>query len=156
MCREFLFLGMILGALCPAIVCQETDVVKPIAVRHFAVPFYPPGAWIARVQGPVNLELNINPNGTVESVHVKSGHPFLLAGLEKTFKEWSFETTSAPVTLGITLTFDLSGPCPNVPATDKREPNYYTATRVSAELPSKVLVSTCPPMVVVSNDSTQH
>lgn len=142
-------------AICGALICQSNVPAQPIVVRHFAAPSYPPGAWIARVQGTVKAELKIKAEGSVDSVTVTSAHPLLRPGLEETLKRWSFLPTGESAVLPLTIIFELNGDCPEVPGTEKREPNYYTATQVSADLPYTVHISACPPIVTVTTTKTR-
>ena len=131
------------------------DTTERLAIRHFAAPPYPPGAWIGRVQGKVVAELSIRSDGSVESVAITSAHPLLRRGVEDALRQWFFQPIGRPTSLVVTVNFDLEGDCPEGPGTEPREANSYTATFVSADVPSTVKVSACAPMIVVNTDKTR-
>jgi TonB family protein len=56
-------------------------------------PEYPPLARSARVQGTVRLEVVIAKDGTVEKLHVLSGHPLLVEAAEAAVERWRYQPT---------------------------------------------------------------
>lgn len=54
-------------------------------------PEYPPVARQLRIQGRVEVEVSIDPSGTVDNVKVLSGNPALTGTLTPTLKRWRFE-----------------------------------------------------------------
>jgi len=77
-------------------------------------PVYPPLAKAARVQGPVLLAAIISKAGTIEDLHVISGHPMLVAAAIEAVRQWRYRPyilNGEPVEVEtqITVNFTLSG-----------------------------------------------
>ena len=53
-------------------------------------PVYPHIAIVNRVQGSVHLNAIITANGTLESLHVISGHPMLAQAALEAVQQWRF------------------------------------------------------------------
>jgi hypothetical protein len=119
-----------------------------VAVRHFVAPVYPVAAWLARVQGTV--EVTIKTDGTADSVKFISVHPMFRESVETALKQWPFQPISKATILKITIRFQLDADCP---LTRSQEPDkrHYVQTRVSADLPSHVDVSTCLPVTTINS-----
>jgi protein TonB len=66
---------------------QEPRLIKIIP------PVYPPLASKARVAGTVVLEATVTAQGTVEAIHVISGHPLLIEAAIAAVKQWQYEPT---------------------------------------------------------------
>lgn len=128
---------------------QTTDVGFSVAVRHFVAPTYPVAAWLARVQGTVVTEVTIEPDGKADSVKFISAHPMFREPVETALKQWSFQPISTATTLKIKIRFQLDADCP---LTGSQEPGkrYYPRTRVSADLPSNISVTTCLPITTIN------
>jgi periplasmic protein TonB len=56
-------------------------------------PEYPPLAKSARVQGTVRLEVVVAKDGSVEKLHVLSGHPLLVEAAEAAVERWRYQPT---------------------------------------------------------------
>jgi TonB family protein len=56
-------------------------------------PEYPPLARTARVQGTVRLEVVVAKDGSVEKLHVLSGHPLLVEAAEAAVERWRYQPT---------------------------------------------------------------
>ncbi|HXZ29209.1 MAG TPA: energy transducer TonB [Terriglobales bacterium] len=54
-------------------------------------PVYPPMAKVARVQGQVVLHAVISREGTIENLHVVSGHPMLIQSALDAVKQWRYK-----------------------------------------------------------------
>jgi protein TonB len=54
------------------------------------VPIYPPLARTARVDGVVVLAAIISRNGSIENLHVVSGHPLLISAAIDAVKQWRY------------------------------------------------------------------
>ena len=55
------------------------------------LPVYPLTARQARVQGTVVLQAAISKDGTVETLRVASGHPFLIPPAIEAVKQWRYK-----------------------------------------------------------------
>jgi protein TonB len=53
-------------------------------------PVYPPLARSAHIQGPVVLSAAISKAGTIEDVHVLSGHPMLVGAAIEAVRQWRY------------------------------------------------------------------
>jgi protein TonB len=56
-------------------------------------PVYPPLAKASRVQGTVQLSVQIGPDGTVQDVQLISGHPLLAQAAIDAVKQWVYQPT---------------------------------------------------------------
>jgi protein TonB len=54
-------------------------------------PEYPPVARQLRIQGRIEVEMSIDPSGSVDNVKVLSGNPALSGTAVNTLKHWHFE-----------------------------------------------------------------
>ena len=140
---------MLMALLGVAACAQTTDTGFSEAVRHFVAPAYPVAAWLARVQGTVVTEVIIKSDGSADSVKFISAHPMFREPVETALKQWSFQPISTPTTLKITIRFQLDADCP---LTGSQEPDkrYDPRTRVSADLPSNIEVTTCLPITTIN------
>jgi len=59
-------------------------------VIHRVEPVYPPIAKTARVQGTVILAAVIGKDGTIQNLHVVSGHPLLTGAAMDAVKQWRY------------------------------------------------------------------
>lgn len=69
---------------------QDVD-YRQLRVLHQAPVHYPPMARLARVQGPVEVLITIDPNGVPVQVEANGGHPSLQAEAMRCAREWRFE-----------------------------------------------------------------
>lgn len=77
-------------------------------------PTYPALARSARIQGVVLLQATISKAGTIENLHVLSGHPMLTAAAIDAVRQWRYKPyilNGAPVEVEtqITVNFSLAG-----------------------------------------------
>jgi TonB family protein len=79
---------------------------------HFVAPKYLRLAMLARVQGKVDLQLNVDPaTGEVRRVVATSGHPLLKPNAIDAAKQWRFLPNFADAgTVNVTLDFALRCP----------------------------------------------
>lgn len=77
-------------------------------------PVYPPLARTARVQGSVLLAAVIGKDGTIQNLHVVSGHPLLTQSALDAVRQWRYKPyilNGEPVEVDtqVTVNFTLSG-----------------------------------------------
>ena len=53
-------------------------------------PVYPPMAKMAKVEGPVVLQLVVGKEGAVEELRVISGHPMLVQAALDAVRQWRY------------------------------------------------------------------
>jgi hypothetical protein len=75
-------------------------------VSNMAVPFYPPIARAANMQGIVHIRVTIDGNRVV-TTHVEDGPRLLADGAEKNVKTWEFAEHSG-MTFTVTYRFSLT------------------------------------------------
>ena len=80
-------------------------------------PVYPPIARQARIQGQVVLQATIGRDGSMQDVHVVSGHPILIPAALDAVKQWRYKPyflNGAPVEVEtqITVNFTLTNTPP--------------------------------------------
>jgi periplasmic protein TonB len=82
----------------PEVRLTPTEVTKPVRLSHMepgslvhnVLPIYPPPARQARIEGPVMLHAVISREGTIESLQVVSGHPFLARAALDAVRQWRY------------------------------------------------------------------
>jgi len=62
---------------------------KDIAIREIVVPTYPHLAWLARLQGSLEMDLQVGQDGEVQSAKVQGAHPLLREESEKNIRSWT-------------------------------------------------------------------
>jgi protein TonB len=77
-------------------------------------PTYPPLARSARIQGTVVLQALISKDGTIENLHLVSGHPMLAPAAIEAVKQWKYKPyflNGEPVEVETTINvnFTLAG-----------------------------------------------
>lgn len=83
-----------------------TDRVKPKLIGAPTVPAYPPLARLARVRGPVEMDVSIDAAGQVAHLRVVSGHALLIPASIDAVKQWRFEpSTDPPANVQVIFTF---------------------------------------------------
>jgi len=81
---------------------------------HRVQPLYPPLARQARIQGVVVLQALIGKDGSIQNLHVVSGHPMLTNSALEAVKEWRYKPyylngEAVEVETTINVNFTLSG-----------------------------------------------
>lgn len=81
---------------------------------HRVEPIYPYLAIQARIQGDVILQAVISREGTIENLHVVSGHPMLSPAAMNAVKQWRYrpyKLNGEPVEVEtqVTVKFSLAG-----------------------------------------------
>ncbi len=95
--------GGSMGGVMGSIISTNTALptIKPQRIRvssgvtqglviHKVEPVYPPIARSARVQGTVILAAVIGKDGTIQNLHVVSGHPLLTGAAMDAVKQWRY------------------------------------------------------------------
>lgn len=101
----------------PKVAVQRVRVSQGVTqgmVLHKVNPTYPPLARTARVQGSVILAAVIGKDGTIQNLHVISGHPLLTQAALDAVKQWRYRPyilNGEPVEVDtqVTVNFTLSG-----------------------------------------------
>lgn len=73
--------------------------VDHVVLTKLSPPIYPPLARQARINGEVDLELGIRPDGSVGSVSVISGHPILKPIAVESAQGSQFECSACTIAL---------------------------------------------------------
>jgi protein TonB len=118
-------MGGVLGGIISSAPVAVPKVATPQRVRvsqgvtqglliHKVQPTYPPLAKQARIQGSVVLQAEISKNGTIENLHVLSGHPMLAPAALDAVKQWRYKPyilNGEPVEVEtqVTVNFTLAG-----------------------------------------------
>ena len=106
---------MIFCIAIPSVQAQETvrrltqeEAVKAAVSKP--QPDYPPVAKQLRIQGRIEVEISIDPSGSVDSVKVLTGNSALTGTALRTLKRWRFEPFQSggkPVRAVAALTFSF-------------------------------------------------
>lgn len=118
-------MGGVIGGIISSTPVPVPKVATPQRVRvsqgvsqglliHQVKPTYPPLARQARIQGTVVLQALIAKDGTIQNLHVVSGHPMLAPAAVDAVKQWRYKPyflNGEPVEVEtqITVNFTLSG-----------------------------------------------
>jgi periplasmic protein TonB len=97
----------------PTRVRVSQGVTQGLLIRKVQ-PNYPPLARQARIQGQVLLAAEISKDGSIENLHLISGHPMLAPAAIEAVKQWKYKPyilNGEPVEVEtqITVNFTLSG-----------------------------------------------
>jgi periplasmic protein TonB len=118
-------MGGVIGGIISSTPVPVPKVATPQRVRvsqgvsqglliHQVKPAYPPLARQARIQGAVVLQAVIAKDGSIQGLHVVSGHPMLTQSAIDAVKQWRYKPyflNGEPVEVEtqITVNFTLSG-----------------------------------------------
>ena len=118
-------MGGVIGGIISSTPVAVPKVATPQRVRvsqgvteglllHQVKPTYPPLARQARIQGQVVLEAVIAKDGTIQGLHLISGHPMLAPAAIEAVKQWRYKPyilNGEPVEVQTTITvnFTLAG-----------------------------------------------
>jgi protein TonB len=118
-------MGGVLGSVMSSVPTAVPKVATPQRVRvsqgvtqglllRKVTPQYPPLAKQARIQGTVVLSALIGKDGSIQNLHVVSGHPMLTNAALEAVKEWKYKPyilNGEPVEVETTINvnFSLSG-----------------------------------------------
>ncbi|MGA2369499.1 MAG: energy transducer TonB [Candidatus Korobacteraceae bacterium] len=118
-------MGGVLGSVMSSVPTAVPKAATPQRVRvsqgvsqgllvHKVQPSYPPLARQARIQGVVVLQALIGKDGSIQNLHVVSGHPMLTNAALEAVKEWRYKPyylNGEPVEVETTINvnFTLSG-----------------------------------------------
>ena len=70
-------------------VFRRSEILQGMLIRKVE-PKYPPLAMAARIQGPVVLAAVISKNGTIDNLHLVSGHPMLVPAALDAVSQWRY------------------------------------------------------------------
>ena len=65
-----------------------------VCVVQVLTPRYPPIARQARIEGEVQMEVLLTPNGSVREIKPINGHPLLQQAADESIRQWKFKCSS--------------------------------------------------------------
>jgi TonB family protein len=80
----------------------------PLAPDLFVAPEYPPLARLARVQGNVSLQIDLDENGNAINPVLLAGHLMLRDAVLNAIDGWKFPTDHPHQAIRLVLDFDLN------------------------------------------------
>jgi periplasmic protein TonB len=117
--------GGVLGGVLSAANTPPPKIAAPTKVRvssgvaagnliNQVKPVYPQIAKQAHISGTVTLAATISKNGTIENLHVVSGHPMLTQSALEAVRQWRYKPymlngEPTEVETSITVNFNLGG-----------------------------------------------
>lgn len=115
-------IGGVLGSVMSSVPTAMPKAATPQRVRvsqgvsqglliHKVQPQYPPLARQARIQGVVVLQALIGKDGSIQNLHVVSGHPMLTNAALEAVKEWRYKPyylNSEPVEVETTINVNFT------------------------------------------------
>ena len=137
-------IGTALLTFCTLGLLGQTSNTPTPHVKRFVAPVYPALARKGRFQGATTSEIQVRADGTVDSVKVTMAHPFFQKNVKEALQQWMFEPAEKPFLLKVTVEFSLTEGCDKIPV------ESLTETRIKADLPDSVSVSTCPAAITTS------
>jgi len=133
-------LGILLGQLA----CWGQ---QSLCVRYLPVPTYSRLARMARLEGVVNVSVEIGADGTVVNVSSTGAHSLLRHEAEENVRQWTFQCPARdckfPFTHRITYVYKLAG--------DNRYEDPPPVVKLT--LPDRVEITSHPPTVETQNRS---
>jgi protein TonB len=95
-------MGGVMGSIISSTPMAVPKIATPTRVRVSAgvtsglllrrvQPIYPPLARQARIQGKVILQAEISKDGTIENLHLVSGHPMLTSAAIEAVRQWKYK-----------------------------------------------------------------
>jgi TonB family protein len=115
-----------------------------ICVRDLVVPGYPPLARMAKLEGSVTVEIEINADGKVTSAKAAGADPILQRAAETNIRLWTFgsrtESADSPQKHTVVYVYKLTK-------------EYMRCAQVILHLPDRVEISQEPPKIVPATDS---
>lgn len=120
-------MSKLLGALAALLLVSAPNGVQR-SIQHVDSLEYPRLAWLARIEGDVQLEVQVDPEGQVHLEKGISGHPLLKEAAEENVRGWRFQPGQTEE-LTITYTFKLEQP-------ERQE----LSSRCSFDFPDRVTV----------------
>jgi TonB family protein len=130
-----MFLRTIFALTVFAIHAMAGDGAQPVRTAA-ALPFYPPLARQARVQGEVVVRMTVTPDGKPTGVEAVSGNPVLERSAVENVQTWAFQPPGVSMKREITFIDKLS---PELATGD------WPSVRVTFLGARKVTVETDPP-----------
>jgi len=113
---------------------------QDVCACHVVVPGYPPLARMARIDGSVNVEIEIGPEGNVITAKASGSHKLLQRESEDNIRLWKFcptRTSAGPSRnlIRITYVYKLEG----------KEAYHAPFPKVTLDLPFRVEIISSPP-----------
>jgi protein TonB len=118
-------MGGVIGGIISSAPVAVPKVATPQKVRvsqgvseglllHKVTPNYPPLAKQARIQGSVVLQATIGKDGSIQNLHVQSGHPMLTQAAIDAVRQWKYKPyllngEAVEVETTVQVNFTLSG-----------------------------------------------
>lgn len=84
----------------------DEPALQPLAV-HVESPAYPDLARQTEIQGAVDVEIVLDPQGKVVSTSATSGHPLLRQPAENNIRSWRFDKSSSDTTRRLTVRYEF-------------------------------------------------
>ena len=94
-------------ALCVSTAYAASDIHRAIVSR--VTPTYPELAKRMHVGGKVVLLVTIQPDGSVSSTKVESGHALLVLAAQEAVMHWRFAPNPEPSETEVEVSFNLTG-----------------------------------------------
>jgi TonB family protein len=129
LCRLLPRTLLVILALSTLAIPQQSQRALPL-VTAIDVPFYPPLARTAHLQGVVRIKVTTDGQ-RVTATHVEEGHKLLAAAAEENARTWRF-APHEPITLVVTYRYKI----------EREWQGDMTNSGVLLRLPSEVEVST--------------
>lgn len=112
-----------------------TQTTSSCWVKHFVAPGYPRLAWFAQLQGTVQVDVEVGPEGKVLSAVATGAHNLLERAAEENIRDWLFASGDSISRLKMTFIYKLEGQREHEPSPPK----------VIFDLPDKVTIVARPP-----------
>jgi TonB family protein len=103
--RQSLFTILAVAAFSHASPAQQLQEAARRKLISKIAPSYPEIARKMQITGTVRLEVQIQPNGTVETAKVIGGHPMLAQAAQDSVKKWKWVAAPEATTEIIEMTF---------------------------------------------------
>jgi TonB family protein len=139
--KKIILLLAILGTICLADSAPERCVVS------MDIPGYPALARTARIQGVVQIRIEINEAGEVTNAKPLSGHPMLQENSITNVKTWRFYPAAKPTSQSVTYRYNLD----DEPGSKVKN----ACRRIKLDLPYEVEIFVEPVMIETNSAKTK-
>jgi hypothetical protein len=118
----------------------------------FCRPRVPNWGLDRSVAGIVTADLIVGSDGKVQPIKSVPQYPLLRESVESALKQWTFQPLSRTQKVRVTTEFRLDTDCPQT-GSSQPDTNHYVYTRGVADLPLRLEMRSCLPIVVINSSS---
>jgi TonB family protein len=104
-CRHLRALACVLALIFSNLYGQDSPATARAVIRKVQ-PQYPALAQRMSIKGIVKLEIVVEPDGNVNSLNTKGGHPLLVQAAQDAIREWKWQSASHETVESVEVRFN--------------------------------------------------